>query len=93
MRRKTNFKKLKIWQKGMDIVEMVYEYVDKLPQIEKYNLVSQSIRCAVSIPSNIAESSRRKSNLDYAKFLEYSLSSSYELETQLLICQKEVMET
>lgn len=88
MRRRINFKNLKIWQKGMQIVDKVYKYVERLPDYEKFNLTVQSIKSAVSIPSNIAERSGRKSNADYARFLEYSLTSAYELETQMLICKK-----
>lgn len=86
--RKTNFKTLQIWHKGMDIVDQVYKYCEALPSFEKYNLVSQAIRCACSIPTNIAEGSGRNSNKDFARFLEIALTSGYELETHLLICQR-----
>jgi len=82
-----NFKKLKIWQKGILIVKLVYEYMETLPEKEKWNLISQSIRSACSIPANIAEGSGRKGKKDYAHFLSISLSSAYELETHLLVCE------
>ncbi|MEM9856792.1 MAG: four helix bundle protein [Bacteroidota bacterium] len=84
-----NFKELKIWQKGMEIAASVYRNVlDALPSTEKYGLRSQISRAAVSIPSNVAEGSSRRSDKDYARFIEISLGSSYELETQLLISKE-----
>ena len=83
-----NFKKMKIWSLGMDIVDMIYLYLQELPSIEKFNLTSQMSRSAVSIPSNIAEGAGRSGLKDQLRFFEFSLSSSYELETQLLICQR-----
>ena len=86
--RKHNFKNMKIWQAGMDILDMVYLYLNDLPSSEKFNLISQMSRCSVSIPSNIAEGSGRNGVKDQMKFFGYSLSSAYELETQLLICER-----
>jgi four helix bundle protein len=78
-----NFKKLKIWQKGMDLVILVYKLADQLPNEERYSLRSQMTNAVISIPSNIAEGSSRNSQKDYLRFLEYSLGSTYELETQV----------
>ncbi len=86
--RKTNFKSLLIWQRGMEIVDAVYKFCEELPSSEKYNLISQSIRCACSIPSNIAEGSGKRSSREFARYLEIALGSAYELETHLLICQR-----
>ncbi len=83
-----NFKELKIWQKGVDLAVNSYKLVDTFPQTEKYALSQQITRASVSIPSNIAEGSSRSSERDYARFLEISLGSSFELETQYLIAQK-----
>jgi four helix bundle protein len=80
-----NFKKLKIWQKSMDIVMNVYKLTAKLPDEERFGLSVQMKRCSVSIPSNIAEGSAKRSSKEYIKFLEISLGSAYELETQVLI--------
>jgi four helix bundle protein len=80
-----NFKQLKIWQKGFDIAMNTYKLVSSFPKEEKYNLASQITRSAISIPSNIAEGSSRSSNKDYCRFIEISLGSSFELETQLMI--------
>lgn len=60
---------------------------DKLPKSEAFGLRLQMTRCAVSIPSNISEGSAKTSKYDYRRFLEISLASTYELETQVLICE------
>lgn len=83
-----NFKQLLIWQKGMDLVAGIYELSKYLPEEEKYSLTSQIRRASVSIPSNIAEGSSRKSQKDYSRFIEIALGSCYELETQILIIEK-----
>ncbi len=81
----TNFRNLKIWQKGMELVIEVYKLANQLPKEEKYALKSQITRAATSIPSNIAEGSSRNSQKDFKRFLEIALGSAFELETQLLI--------
>ena len=73
-----------IWQNGMKLVIMVYKLTNQLPETEKYGLRTQMKRAAISVPSNIAEGSSRRSKKDHVKFLEYSLGSTYELETQVL---------
>ena len=80
-----NFKELKIWQKGFDIAVKSFKLTSQFPKEEKYGIVSQMTRAAISIPSNIAEGSSRSSEKDYNRFIEISLGSTYELETQLLI--------
>ncbi len=70
----------------MDIVKEVYRLTAVLPTEEKYGLSSQMKRCAVSIPSNIAEGSCKKSPKHQAHFIEIAIGSTFELETQLLIC-------
>jgi four helix bundle protein len=82
-----NFKQLLIWQKGFQIAVKSYNIVSSFPKEEKYSISSQITRAAVSIPSNIAEGSSRTSMKDYNRFLEMSLGSSFELETQLLIAE------
>ncbi|HRH10651.1 MAG TPA: four helix bundle protein [Bacteroidia bacterium] len=86
--RKHNFKKLVIWQDAMELCDLTYIFCETVPVKEKYNLIIQLERCAVSIPSNIAEGSGKRTNLHFGEFLTTSLSSSYEMETQLLICKK-----
>ena len=82
-----NFKELKIWQKGFDIATTSYKIVDTFPKSEKYALSQQITRAAVSIPSNIAEGSSRSSEKDYSRYVEISLGSTFELETQFLIAK------
>lgn len=82
-----NFKELKIWQKGFDIAVDAYKLTSSFPAAEKFGISSQITRAAVSIPSNIAEGSSRKSEKDYNRFIEIALGSAYEVETQLLIAR------
>ena len=70
------------------MVKNVYILLSKLPTQERFGLVSQIQRSAVSIPSNIAEGSGRKSDKEFNYFLTVSLSSSFELETQLLLSKE-----
>jgi len=85
---KHNFKNLKVWQKAMDLTDLTYAYCSDLPSTERYNLIDQINRCSCSIPSNIAEGSGKRTNIHTAEFLSTSLTSSFELETQLLICKR-----
>lgn len=79
-----NFKELMVWQKAMELAAFVYELTNRFPKEEKYGLTSQIQRCAVSIPSNIAEGSGRASNKDFQRFIAISMGSSFELETQVM---------
>ena len=83
-----NFKELKIWQKGIDIAVKTYQFTDTFPKEDKYAIVHQMTRASVSISSNIAEGSSRKSEKDYSRFIELSIGSTFELETQILIAEK-----
>ena len=83
-----NFKELKIWQKGIDIAIKTYRFSETFPKEDKYAIVQQMTRASVSIPSNIAEGSSRKSEKDYSRFIEISLGSTFELETQITIVEK-----
>lgn len=83
-----NYTDLNVWQKSMDLVEEVYTLVKRLPKEEMYALSSQLRRAAVSIPSNIAEGNGRSSRKEYLRFLLISRGSTFEVETQLLICVK-----
>ena len=82
-----NFRTLQIWQKSMEIATDVYRFAANLPIEEKFGIRSQITRAAVSMPSNITEGCSRKSDKELAHFLEIALGSSFELETQLLICR------
>ncbi|MDP4685027.1 MAG: four helix bundle protein [Crocinitomicaceae bacterium] len=82
-----NFRELKIWKESLVLVKNVYLLTSKLPKDEKFGLVSQINRCAVSIPSNIAEGSGRTTEKEFLYFLNIAISSSYELETQLILIE------
>ena len=84
---KHNFRNLKIWKDGVDLAKDIYIITQTFPNEHKFGLSSQLYRCAVSIPSNIAEGSGRGSPKEFAQFLKISLGSAFELETQLVIGQ------
>lgn len=78
-----------IWQKGIEITEKVYLLTKSFPSEEIYSLTNQIKRATVSIPSNIAEGFGRNSTKSYVNFLKISRGSLYELETQLIIAEKQ----
>ena len=80
-----NFKQLLVWKESMDLVKHVYLITSTLPDKERFTLVSQMNRSAISIPSNIAEGSGRTTEREFIRYLEIAISSSFELETQLLL--------
>ncbi len=80
-----NFRELKIWQEAMEIAKSTYKITKSFPTSETYGLVSQMNRAAVSIPSNIAEGAGRNGNKEFTQFLNTSMGSCFELETQLLL--------
>ena len=81
-----SYKELVVWQKAMNQVKQIYALASLLPKDEKFDLVSQMRRAAVSVPSNIAEGQQRNSTKDFLNFLYISRGSNAELNTQLLIC-------
>ncbi|MDX1940092.1 MAG: four helix bundle protein [Saprospiraceae bacterium] len=83
-----NFRNLDIWKDSMELTTKIYKLTTVFPSDERFNLTSQIRRCAVSIPSNIAEGAGRNTNADFNQFLGIATASSYELETQLLIAQR-----
>ena len=83
-----NFRRLNIWIKSIDFVTEVYQMTKTFPKEERFGLSSQMERASVSIPANIAEGSAKSSEKDFARFLEMSLGSAYELESELLIALK-----
>jgi four helix bundle protein len=83
-----SFKELLIWQKAVDLVVLVYKVTKKFPDEEKYGLTVQMRRCAVSIPSNIAEGHMRTTNKVFKQFIGVARGSCSELETQSLIAFK-----
>ena len=79
---------LDVWKVAMDLVSEVYRLTKKYPKEELFSLTSQIRRCAVSIPSNIAEGAARNGKKEFIQFLYIALGSCAELETQLLIARK-----
>lgn len=82
------FRDLKVWQKGIELVKEVYKVTKDFPREEQYGLSSQIKRAAISIPSNIAEGFRRRYAKEHKQFLNISLGSCAELETQLVIAKE-----
>lgn len=83
-----DYKDLKVWQKGIEIVDRIYTVTGRFPKDELYGLVSQMRRAAVSIPSNVAEGFVRHHTNEYKQFLYISLGSCAELDTQLIISNR-----
>ncbi len=82
-----SYKQLIVWQKAVEIVKKKYKISALMPAKEQYILIAQMLRAAISIPSNIAEGSRRNHKAEYIQFLSIALASAAELETQLIICK------
>ena len=82
-----SYKQLRVWQAAMELLKLVYEETRRLPVEERFGLVQQMRRAAVSVPSNIAEGYGRKYRKEYLKFLSVAYGSICELETQVLACQ------
>ena len=80
-----NFQNLEIWKRGCQLAELVHEAFEGSREFE---FKSQMVRCSLSIPSNIAEGSARRSNPDFVRFLNYSKGSAAELFTQNSIAAK-----
>lgn len=80
-----SYRDLEVWQRAMDLVEEVYTVTKRLPDDERFGLTSQSRKCAVSVPSNIAEGYGRTHRGDYLKFLSNARGSLCERETQLIL--------
>ncbi len=81
------YKDLIVWQKSMELVKEIYLLTESFPKEEIFGLTSQIRRCAVSIPSNIAEGKLRGTDAQFKQFLSIAYGSGGELETQLLIAQ------
>lgn len=83
-----NIKELKIWNKSIDLAVKVYQISAGFPSDERFGLVSQTRRSAVSIPSNISEGAGRNTNGEFRQFLGIANGSSYELQTQMVIANR-----
>ena len=84
----SDYKDLRVWREAVSVATLSFEYGTTLPQAERYGLRSQIQRAAVSVPSNIAEGSARKSPRDFQRFLRMAYGSACELETQIFIAEQ-----
>lgn len=83
-----NYKKLNVWISSISLVKNIYNLTRKFPKEEMFVLTQQLRRAAISIPSNIAEGAGRNSNAQFKNFLQISIGSCFELETQLIISKE-----
>ena len=83
-----NFRNLEIWNKAISLSKNIYVWTNQFPDKERFGLISQIQRASVSIASNIAEGSSRRSEVDFARFLEIAQGSAFEVETQLTIAKE-----
>lgn len=82
------YKNLIVWQKGKNLCIRIYRLTDSFPDSERFGLISQLRRAAVSIPSNIAEGSKRNTRRDQNQFYTIAYGSGAEIETQLCISKE-----
>ena len=80
-----SYRELQVWQKGIELVKMVYGLTQQFPKSETYGLASQMQRAAVSIPSNIAEGQGRLHTKEFRQFLHIAIGSAAELDTQMVV--------
>ncbi len=83
-----DFRKYDVWNDGIDFAVELYHQTNSFPSEEKFGLSSQLRRAVVSIPSNIAEGCSRSSEAEFGRFIEFSIGSSFEIETQLTIANR-----
>ncbi len=83
-----SYQQLVVWQKSFALSIKIFKITSKFPKSELYGLISQMRRCAVSIPSNIAEGYTRGYRQEYIQFLRTAFASGAELETQLLLSKE-----
>lgn len=81
------YTELEVWKEARVLINSIYQKSKSFPKDKMYGLTSQIRRCAVSIPSNIAEGCGRRTSADTIQFLHISRGSLYELETQLYLAQ------
>ena len=79
------YRDLLVWQKGIALVKTIYEITRAFPDEERFGLISQMRRAAISIPSNIAEGQARKTTAEFVHFLSTAEGSLAELDTQLTV--------
>jgi len=80
-----SYKDLVVWQKGIALAKLVYRLTESFPSAEKFGIVAQMRRAAVSIPSNIAEGQARRTTGEFVQFISHAEGSVAELDTQLIL--------
>ena len=81
-------KRLRVWELGIELVTIIYEFTNRFPLSERYGLTNQLRRAAVSIPSNIAEGAARSSRMEKRRYFEIARSSLVEIDTQIEIARR-----
>lgn len=84
-----NFEKLEVWQRAIDFADLIYTDTRSFPSDERFGLTNQMRRAAVSISSNLAEGSSRHSKTDFARFVEISTGSLFEVVSQGFIAKRQ----
>jgi len=84
-----NFEKLEVWQEAINFADSVYKMTRAFPETERFGLVNQMRRAAVSVSSNLAEGSSRSSRSDFARFVEIATGSLFEVVSQATISQRQ----
>jgi four helix bundle protein len=84
-----NFEKLEVWHKALDFADLIYRDTRSFPTDERFDLTNQMRRAAVSASSNIAEGSSRSSKADFARFVEFSTGSLFEVVSQGFIAKRQ----
>jgi four helix bundle protein len=82
-----DFTQLQVWQKAHNITVNVYKLTAQMPQDEKFGLINQIRRASISIESNLAEGCGRNNDKEFARFIDISMGSSFELRCQLMIAR------
>lgn len=81
----SGYKDLEVWQLGRELTRKMYIFTENFPKAEQYRLTDQLLRASISVPSNIAEGSSRKSTKEFIRYIRIALGSLSEIETQLYI--------
>jgi four helix bundle protein len=84
----STYRTLVAWQHAMELAVEIYTFSKTFPSDERFELTQQIRRCAVSVPSNIAEGRGRGSTRDYRRFLHQARGSLYEIETQVALAER-----
>ncbi len=86
--RTRDYRDLLVWQKGIALAKKIYEITERFPSAERFGLMSQMRRSAVSIPSNIAEGQARHTTGEFVQFISHAEGSAAELDTQLILSEE-----